>query len=408
MPAERVLMKNFFKLGSLLFAALFAGACAARPAGRLKAPADSQLQPLDRIVAALTDHETTVPGRKLVVYEFTDMSRRITPEGRLVAERLTTKLVQTGKFRMIERSRLEAALKELNLQASGIIDENTAIKAGRMLGAEAVITGTIARLNGRFEVNARMISVGTGVIISGQIASLREEELLLNEEYSRQSLPQTVARPKAPGAATAAKTAAPAGWELWPGWNGGNYGSYKLQDGKLYYYLASGQSDLLEAPKDGAVPGMLLAKDLKGERWTLDVKVRYSMGAGSGHWLSCYVWLGPDKIRPNLAHSRTALMLGVQRFRDDGYRANNLYVHRVPGGTSILNPEFSALRIERDRDRFRLLVSLDGKIFEEAANIRLTGPAPETQKLVLGGQSAAISGAYAEYEYIKLNGKPLF
>lgn len=401
-------MKNLFKPGALLFAALFAGACAARPAGQSKAAAGSQPQPLDSIVDALTGREPAGPGRKLVVYEFTDMYSRATPEGRLVAERLTTKLVQTGKFRMIERSRLEAALKELNLQASGIIDENTAIEAGRMLGAEAVITGTIARLNGRFEVNARMISVATGGIISGQIASLREEELLLNEEYSRQSRPQTAARAQAPEAVPAGSQAAPAGWELWPGWNGGNYGSYKLQDGRLFYYLAARQSDLLESPKDGAVPGMLLAKALKGERWTLDVKVRYSLRAGSGHWLSCYIWLGPDEVRPSLLQSRAALMLGVQRFRDDGGHANILYVHRVPGGTLRLDPEISALRIERDNDRFRLLVSRDGESFEEAADIRLTGPAPETQKVVLGGQSASISGAYAEYEHIKLNGRPLF
>ena len=401
-------MKHTFKFTALCAAALLAGACASRPGGPLKAAADSLLQPLDRIVAAMTDSGARTPARKIVVHEFTDMSRRVTPEGQLVAERLTTKLVQTGKFQMIERSRLEAALKELNIQASGVIDENTAIRAGRLLGAEAVVTGTLARLNGKFEVNARMISVETGVIICGQIASLGEDDLLVKDEYFRQSYPRTVARPQAQTAAPAAKAGAPAGWELWPGWEGGNYGSYTLKDGKLSYHLAARQSDLLEAPRDGAVPGMLLARALKGERWTLDVKVRYSMGAGSGHWLSCYVWLGPDKTRPNWALGRASLMLGVQRFRDDGYRVDKLYVHHVPGGTSILGPEISDIRVVRDRNRFRLLVSRDGKTFTETVNTRLAGPAPETQKLVLGGQSAGTSGAYAEYEHIKLNGRPLF
>lgn len=401
-------MKHSFKFSALFAASLCAAACASRPGGPLKASPDAPMQPLDRIVAAMTDGGAKVPGRKIVVYEFTDMSRRASPEGQLVAERLTTKLVQTGKFQMIERSRIEAALKELKLQSSGVIDENTAIRAGRMLGAEAVVTGTLARLNGEFEVNARMISVETGVIISGQIASLSEDDLLVKDEYFRQSYTRTAARPKAPNATPPTAVGAPAGWELWPGWNGGNYGSYTLQDGKLYYYLAAGQSDLLEAPKDGAVPGMLLARDLKGERWTLDVKVRYSMSAGSGHWLSCYVWLGPDKIRPNWAISRAALMLGVQRFRDDGYNLDSIYVHRAPGGTSILGPDISALRIERNGNIFTLLVSRDGKIFEEAAGTSLAGPEPETQKLVLGGQSASASGTYAEYEYIKLNGEPLF
>lgn len=400
-------MKHSFKFIALFAAALCAAACAVRPGGQLKAAPDAPLQPLDRIVAAMTD-AGPVPGRKIVVYEFTDMSRRVTPEGQLVAERLTTKLVQTGKFQMIERSRLEAALKELKLQSSGVIDENAAIRAGRILGAEAVVTGTLARLNGRFEINARMIDVATAGIIAGHIVTLREDDLLVKDEHSRQSYPRTIARPKAPDAAPPANAGAPAGWELWPGWDGGNYGSYTLQDGKLYYHLAAGQSDLLEAPKDGAVPGMLLAKALKGERWTLDVKVRYSMSAGSGHWLSCYVWLGPDKTRPNWALGRAALMLGVQRFRDDGYRLDSIYVHRAPGGTSVLGPDISALRIERDGNRFALLVSRDGKIFEKAAETRLAGPVPETQKLVLGGQSASTSGAYAEYEHIKLNGKPLF
>jgi len=54
-----------------------------------------------------------------------------------------TELVQSGRFRVIERSRLDALLQEKNLALSGALDASTAVEAGRLLGVDYLLTGAI-------------------------------------------------------------------------------------------------------------------------------------------------------------------------------------------------------------------------------------------------------------------------
>lgn len=407
-------MRNGYRSLTLSAAALLLWACASRPGGPLKPAADSLLQPLDRIVAAMTGAVEKVPARTIVVYEFTDMSRRITPEGRLVAERLTTKLVQTGKFQMIERSRLEAAMKELNLQGSGIIDESMAVRAGRLLGAEAVITGTLARLNGKFEVNARMIDVRTGVILSGHIAALREDDLLVNDLPAQNDY-RAYAAPQHPRTVTAETPAlgressiTPEGWEKWPGWDG-RYGSYRLENGRLYYMLAGRQHDAFEAPRDGYYPGLLLARTVKGDNWTVDVKANYFMKPPGGRWFTLYLWFGDAKARPSASSPGSALTLAVRRNADYGYNADDTHFSWGGKEDKVLGPGLRFFRFTRKKDLFTVYASADGKAFERVSSVRSAkAAAAPAQKLVLAGQAFAETGSYAEYEYIKFNGKPLF
>jgi len=62
--------------------------------------------------------------------------------GSRVSEMLVAKLVQNGYYTVIERSRIEEIMQEQSLALSGLVDENSAINIGQMLGAEALITGS--------------------------------------------------------------------------------------------------------------------------------------------------------------------------------------------------------------------------------------------------------------------------
>ncbi|MCU0568547.1 MAG: CsgG/HfaB family protein [Oculatellaceae cyanobacterium Prado106] len=64
-----------------------------------------------------------------------------------VSDLLTNKLVDGGAYTLIERSRIQAILAEQNLGASGRIDASTAAEVGRILGADAVVIGSVTRYN---------------------------------------------------------------------------------------------------------------------------------------------------------------------------------------------------------------------------------------------------------------------
>jgi curli biogenesis system outer membrane secretion channel CsgG len=63
--------------------------------------------------------------------------------GEGMAEMLTTALVQTGKFRVLERQQIHDVLGEQDLGASGRVDPATAAKLGKVLGARYLIYGTV-------------------------------------------------------------------------------------------------------------------------------------------------------------------------------------------------------------------------------------------------------------------------
>ncbi len=105
---------------------------------------------------------------KIAVVDFQMQGERFETSdmGRIVAEWLITCLVETGRFDVIERRLIEKVIEEQKVGASGLISAEGAAEVGKMLGAKNIITGTVLSLGKRFEINARLISVEEGSIIT--------------------------------------------------------------------------------------------------------------------------------------------------------------------------------------------------------------------------------------------------
>lgn len=67
--------------------------------------------------------------------------------GRAAADELVTQLFGSGAYAVIERSQLEAVLREQDLGASGAVDASTAAKIGQLLGAQLILTGSITQFS---------------------------------------------------------------------------------------------------------------------------------------------------------------------------------------------------------------------------------------------------------------------
>jgi len=122
----------------------------------------------DQLAAGLVS-----PGHPAIaVAEFTDLDGKSSRLGRFMAEELTTRLFQTGRFRIVERPLLEQVFQEQHLATTGYIDPVTAAKLGRILGAEAIITGTVAAMKSEVKVNARAIGSASASVLSVASAQL--------------------------------------------------------------------------------------------------------------------------------------------------------------------------------------------------------------------------------------------
>jgi curli biogenesis system outer membrane secretion channel CsgG len=63
--------------------------------------------------------------------------------GEGMAEMLATALVETGRFKVLERQQINDVLGEQDLGASGRVDAATAAKLGKILGARYLVYGTV-------------------------------------------------------------------------------------------------------------------------------------------------------------------------------------------------------------------------------------------------------------------------
>lgn len=65
--------------------------------------------------------------------------------GKGVADLLVEKLVKSGQYRVIERKAIDKILAEQNFSNSDRADSNTAAKIGRLMGADAIVMGSITQ-----------------------------------------------------------------------------------------------------------------------------------------------------------------------------------------------------------------------------------------------------------------------
>lgn len=109
-------------------------------------------------------------NKKIAVLSFPYHDGRVGPGSTVVQERLTTYLAQTGKVEVIERRLLEKVLGEMKLGSSGVVDAQTAQKLGKVLGAAAVVTGTLQDLpKNEVEINARLVRTETAQILAASL-----------------------------------------------------------------------------------------------------------------------------------------------------------------------------------------------------------------------------------------------
>jgi TolB-like protein len=81
-----------------------------------------------------------------------------------LTQMLVTDLSQSRKLKLVERTELEAVLKELKLNRTKKIDRSSANRVGKLLGAQYLVTGGYFEAGGKLRVDARVIEVETGTV----------------------------------------------------------------------------------------------------------------------------------------------------------------------------------------------------------------------------------------------------
>ena len=93
------------------------------------------------------------------------------PVGDGMSDMLTTTLVKSGKYRVMERAQMEQLLKEQGLGMAGVTTPQTAAQAGKMLGVELAIMGAVTEFGyKKVSTGGALKKIGIGASVGKQSA----------------------------------------------------------------------------------------------------------------------------------------------------------------------------------------------------------------------------------------------
>jgi len=115
--------------------------------------------PATSVTVAIIDFESAAPGNP----DF----------GRQISDILTARLSIFDQYRLVERQKLHDVLKENELNLTGMVETDQAVKAGKLLGAKILIFGRAFPVDKELYIAAKIVGTETsqvkGVIAQGKL-----------------------------------------------------------------------------------------------------------------------------------------------------------------------------------------------------------------------------------------------
>ena len=121
-------------------------------------------QPKVLITVAIFDFEAKLPGNP-------DM-------GKQTADALTAMLSGSADLQLVDRAQMSKTLTEHELNLTGLVDPDKAVKVGHLIGAKILVTGKVFALDKTMFATAKIIGTETSRV-EGVLVRTRPERGLL-------------------------------------------------------------------------------------------------------------------------------------------------------------------------------------------------------------------------------------
>jgi TolB-like protein len=110
---------------------------------------------------------TPAPRKTVAVLYFDNYTGKpdYDPLGKGIASMMISDLSSVEEIQLVERDRMQDLIKEMDLQHTKYFDSTTAVKVGRLAGAEFVVTGAFEALQPKMRIDTRVVRVETGEIV---------------------------------------------------------------------------------------------------------------------------------------------------------------------------------------------------------------------------------------------------
>lgn len=123
---------------------------------------------LRRVVAEIETSIRASGGRKPVVglLPLDNLAKTGPDWTPVLTDLLTLEFAGSKALTAVERQRVDDVVKELKLGESGAVDPQRAVKAGKLLSADKLVFGTVARVGDFYQLSARMVDTQSGALVA--------------------------------------------------------------------------------------------------------------------------------------------------------------------------------------------------------------------------------------------------
>jgi TolB-like protein len=117
--------------------------------------------------ARLSPAAAAAPRKTLAVLTFDNNTGNAEYDhlGQGMAAMMTTDLATVKELQLLEREKLAEVTKEIDAQRSRYFDSTTAVKVGKLTGAQYIVIGALAAVDPELRIDTRIVRVETGAIV---------------------------------------------------------------------------------------------------------------------------------------------------------------------------------------------------------------------------------------------------
>ncbi|MDR0302183.1 MAG: penicillin-binding protein activator LpoB, partial [Treponema sp.] len=143
--------------------------------GSAKPAANSSGTSLDMAIAEAAGRmETRLNvGTKIALINFSSSSAQFSE---YVLEGISLHLVNGGKLVVVDRANLDRVRQEQGFQLSGDVSDESAKAIGQMLGADAIVTGSLTNIGREYRINLKAITVEAATVAVQYAADIAADE----------------------------------------------------------------------------------------------------------------------------------------------------------------------------------------------------------------------------------------
>lgn len=118
--------------------------------------------------------------KNVAVSEFTDIAGNITDIGKLIADEIVTRLILSGKIKVVSRKHFNQTLKDNRLPLSKALDTVHDKTLHNLLDIDTIITGTLVDMGTRIKINAHLCDSVSGNIFGAAMVESQIDNTIRN------------------------------------------------------------------------------------------------------------------------------------------------------------------------------------------------------------------------------------